>query len=273
MTSTFVLSITTFIYVFSFILYISGFIFRKEMISKTGYFFLIAGFFSNTAGFILRWIDSYNLGIGHIPLSNEYESLIFFSMAGALLFSVMGRKFSHPVIGAIVTLIISLAMAYAGLSPRVESAISPLMPALKSNWLTVHVFTCFLGYSGFAISFAASLLILFSGISFFSRFLPEEEILENLNYRMILFGFMFLSLGIITGAVWANSAWGRYWSWDPKETWSLITWIMYAIILHARYMGTFSRKTIAWLSIIGFISVIFTYFGVNLILSGLHSYA
>ena len=101
--------------------------------------------------------------------------------------------------------------------------------------------------------------------------LPEVDVLDELTHQLIMFGFLFLSAGIITGAVWANSAWGRYWGWDPKETWSLITWFVYATLLHARLMRGWRGKRIAVLSIVGFGAVIFTYFGVNL-LPGLHSY-
>ena len=100
---------------------------------------------------------------------------------------------------------------------------------------------------------------------------PEPRILDELGYQLIVLGFLFLSIGIITGAVWANSAWGRYWGWDPKETWSLVTWFIYATLLHARMMRGWHGRRIAFLSIIGFAAVLFTYFGVNL-LPGLHSY-
>jgi cytochrome c-type biogenesis protein CcsB len=102
--------------------------------------------------------------------------------------------------------------------------------------------------------------------------LPELKIIDDLTYKTIVFGFMWLTAGIITGAVWANEAWGTYWSWDPKETWSIITWFVYASTLHARFTRGWSGSRIAWLAIIGFVSVFFTYFGVNFLLSGLHSY-
>ncbi|HBN27082.1 MAG TPA: c-type cytochrome biogenesis protein CcsB, partial [Desulfobacteraceae bacterium] len=127
------------------------------------------------------------------------------------------------------------------------------------------------------IAFALSLMYLLSNKSdsekkgLLSR-LPSQSIIDELTHQMIMFGFLFLSIGIITGAVWANSAWGSYWSWDPKETWSLITWFVYAILLHARLMKGWRGKRIAIISIIGFCAVIFTYFGVNY-LPGLHSYA
>jgi cytochrome c-type biogenesis protein CcsB len=168
------------------------------------------------------------------------------------------------------------AMAYASLSQNMNDQIQPLIPALKSNWLIVHVMTCFVGYSAFAIAFGISCMYLFKqrekegGSKIFANF-PKLTILDELNHQLILFGFLFLTAGIITGAVWANSAWGRYWGWDPKETWSLITWFIYATLLHARLMRGWQGKRIAYLSIIGFAAVLFTYFGVNY-LPGLHSY-
>jgi len=103
--------------------------------------------------------------------------------------------------------------------------------------------------------------------------LPSWDLIDELTYQMVVFGFLFLTIGIITGAVWANSAWGKYWTWDPKETWSLITWLIYAIFMHLRIMRGWSGRSLAYVSILGFLAVLFTYFGVNYLLSGLHSYA
>jgi cytochrome c-type biogenesis protein CcsB len=160
----------------------------------------------------------------------------------------------------------------------VNSKIQPLLPALKSNWLIAHVVTCFIGYAAFAVSFGISILYItreskrdISGGA--HSLLPDLRQLDEINYQMVLFGFLWLSLGIITGSVWADLAWGAYWSWDPKETWSLITWLIYAALLHARTMKGWRGNRVAWLSIIGFGCVLFTYFGVNFLLGGLHSYA
>jgi len=169
-----------------------------------------------------------------------------------------------------------LALAYASLSPNITDRIQPLIPALKSNWLIAHVITCFIGYAAFALSFGISLMYLIKqrekkGDSRFVGLFPESSNLYEVNYQLIMLGFLFLSIGIITGAVWANSAWGRYWGWDPKETWSLITWFIYATLLHARRTRGWEGKRIVYLSILGFVAVLFTYFGVNY-LPGLHSY-
>ncbi|MGD9228596.1 MAG: c-type cytochrome biogenesis protein CcsB, partial [Desulfobacterales bacterium] len=282
---------------------------------------------------LMRWVESYRLGIGHAPFSNLYESLIFFAWTIALIYLFIERRARNRIIGAFTTPIACLAMAYASLKPGISSDIQPLIPALKSNWLIAHVITCFIGYAAFAIAFGISAMYLMKQasdeekviwldfvkpitllviIALFSRVLlfgnwafsimtalpiclvfyagvfsvrrmpadiknrllekfPEPRVLDELGYQMVLFGFLFLSVGIITGAVWANSAWGRYWGWDPKETWSLITWFVYATVLHARMMRGWRGQRIAYLSMVGFAAVLFTYFGVNL-LPGLHSY-
>ena len=276
MNSSLILSYTTFIYVLAAVFYIASFSFRKELLAKFGMAVLIIGFAANTGGILLRWIESYQLGYGHAPFSNMYESLVFFSWTVAALYIFVEFKYKERVIGVFATPLIFLAIAYASFDPDTSSKISPLIPALKSNWLIAHVITCFLGYAGFAIAFGFSIMYLIkpetsSENSLFAK-LPSLSLIDELTYQMIVFGFLFLTVGIITGSVWANSAWGTYWSWDPKETWSLITWFIYALLLHLRIMKGWQGKKIAWISILGFFAVLFTYFGVNYWLSGLHSY-
>ena len=180
----------------------------------------------------------------------------------------MRKKLKAPIITTFATLVALFFIGYASLSPSVEKGIQPLIPALQSNWLHVHVFTCFIAYASFAISFLCGIFYMFH----WKNVIPPRETLEEINYQSIMVGFPMLTAGILTGAVWAHYAWGTYWSWDPKETWSLITWIVYALVLHARFARGWKGKRIAVLSIIGFGSVIFTYFGVNFVLAGLHSY-
>ncbi len=276
MNSSNILSAITFIYGLAACLYIAAWIFKKELPGRLATWAAVIGVSGNTAGIIFRWVESYKLGIGHAPLSNMYESLIFFSWALIIVYLFIERKYKTRIIGAFATPIAFLAMAYASLSPDINDRIKPLVPALKSNWLIAHVITCFLGYSAFAIAFGISWMYIFKGkdTEVKSRLLihfPETGVLDELTHQVVMFGFLFLSIGIITGSVWANSAWGSYWSWDPKETWSLITWFIYAVLLHARLMRGWRGKRIAYISILGFMAVLFTYFGVNL-LPGLHSY-
>jgi cytochrome c-type biogenesis protein CcsB len=216
------------------------------------------------------------MGYGHAPFSNMYESLVFFSWTAAALYVFVECKYKESIIGVFVSPLIFLGIAYASFDPSITSKISPLIPALKSNWLIAHVITCFLGYAGFALAFGFSFMYFIKpknpGAKRLFAKLPDWDTIDELTYQMIVFGFLFLTIGIITGSVWANSAWGKYWSWDPKETWSLITWFIYAIFLHLRLMRGWYGKNLAVVSIIGFVGVLFTYFGVNYLLSGLHSY-
>ncbi|MBI3987703.1 MAG: c-type cytochrome biogenesis protein CcsB [Lentisphaerae bacterium] len=254
---------------------------------------------------VWRWVEA-----GRPPFSNMFESLVLFAWATVLVYLVIRIRLRVPVLGAAVALMAAVSLAYAS---AFGSDIEPLVPALRSNWLTFHVFTCFLGYAGFAVSFIAAiayLVIARPGRSLLAKPGPAEEepgvpgrsllakpgvpgrsllakpgvpgrsllakpgaLLEPVMTQTVAFGFIFLTLGVITGAVWANSAWGTYWSWDPKETWSLITWFVYAAFLHGRYNRGWTGRRAAWISIFGFLAVLFTYIGVNLLLSGLHSYA
>jgi len=281
MDSSFLLSITTFAYLLSTLLYLTGVLFRYRPLLISGSIVGSLTLFIQTIGILLRWQESYQLGYGHAPLSNLYESLVFAAWAIMLIYLILELRTNQRVLGVFPALFAFLAMAYASFSTQVDSKIQPLVPALKSNWLIAHVVTCFLGYAAFAISCGISILYLLRKTAQSNNphpkgvfaLLPAPRQLEQFNYQMIVFGFLWLSLGIITGSIWANSAWGTYWSWDPKETWSLITWLVYAALLHARTIQGWRGNRAAWLSVIGFGCVLFTYFGVNFLLSGLHSYA
>ena len=277
MDSSQLLGITTFTYLLASFLYMATLVFRSKTVGLAATVFTVIALLIQTAGLGLRWVESYQMGIGHAPLTNMYESVVFFSWTIIILYLGIEYKFKTKTIGAFAVPLAFLAMAYGSFAP-INKGISPLVPALQSNWLLAHVITCFVGYAAFAI--AAALGIMYLVKSYTARperagtteVLPSLKMLDDMIHKSMIFGFIWLSAGIITGAVWANSAWGTYWSWDPKETWSLITWFVYAITLHARYTRGISGRTIAWLSLIGLITVIFTYYGVNFLLSGLHSY-
>ncbi|MEE4166888.1 MAG: c-type cytochrome biogenesis protein CcsB [Desulfocapsaceae bacterium] len=278
MDSSQLLGITTFTFLFASFLYIAALVFRTENMGKAATGFTIIALLILTLGLGLRWIESYQLGIGHAPLTNMYESVVFFAWTIIIFYLGIEWKFKTRTIGAFALPLAFLAMAYASFAP-INRGINPLVPALQSNWLLAHVITCFVGYAAFAIAAALGIMYLaktsFAGKSSVDQskeLLPPLAMLEDITHKSMIFGFIWLSAGIITGAIWANSAWGTYWSWDPKETWSLITWFVYAFALHARYTRGIKGKTVAWLSLVGFIAVIFTYYGVNFLLSGLHSY-
>lgn len=249
---------------FSFGSYFLAMVFyTASMFFKNKVFILAARFFSflSVLGLALylgmRWKAALRP-----PLSNMFESLVVFAWAIAAFLIFMDLKYKIRAVNALTALMGLLALGYASL---LDQEIAPLMPALRSNWLTLHVLTCFIGYAALTVAFVTSAILLGKK--------EENKKLDQISHKIIAFGFLFLTLGIISGSVWANCAWGTYWSWDPKETWSLITWFIYAIYLHSRLRRGWQGKKAAWLSVIGFLAMLFTYFGVSYLLSGLHSYA
>ena len=280
MTSSLLFNISTFAYLLSTLAFFAFLASRTKIIGTAAMLAAYSGLLAQTIAIALRWKESYDMGVGHAPLSNLYESVVFFSWTIVLIYALLDIKYKYRVIGAFVMPFALLGMAWAQLG--MNNAIEPLVPALQSNWLLYHVITCFLGYAAFAVACGISIMYLIKagseesadkpvGSGVLAMF-PPMRVLDDLNYRAIMIGFPLLTLGIITGAAWANYAWGTYWSWDPKETWSLIVWFVYAAFLHARITKGWVGKRAAWLSIIGFAATLFCYLGVNLLLSGLHSY-
>jgi len=265
-----------------------------------------------------RWLEN-----GYFPLSNLYESLLFFTWGITAVNLVMEYKTTLPLVGSVTTPLALFVVAFATLSlPEGMQKAAPLVPALKSNWLMMHVSIMMLSYSTLIIGSLLSILFLVltrgkdislqgssigasnlqsskdqelildrnSAIGFldstqesltnFDTRITENkanrltllESLDNLSYRIIGLGFPLLTVGIIAGAVWANEAWGAYWSWDPKETWALITWLVFASYLHARITKSWQGKKPAILASIGFVVVWVCYLGVNFLGKGLHSY-
>lgn len=410
MESSFLFTIATLAYLAAMVLYINYVAFKKEAIGKAASIVTYAGFAVQTIALSARWLESYQLGIGRAPLSNLYESLVFFTWCTVLIYIVIERFYKNRAFGAFIMPVAFLALAFINVS-GMKTDITPLVPALKSNWLFYHVLLSFISYAAFAIAFAFSLvyllldseergstahlfgavgivlvtvisgyvaaasgykvqfwltlgalmlawftylivkgaenkpqiylfltfcvtlaatLLLFMGIdylmysarsqamaagdsfrqhmfestflnaslpvaviswlvvagifsavwlqgmrfrTFLKNIMPSLDLLDDITYKMIAFAWpLFTAGGLVMGAVWANSAWGTYWSWDPKETWSLITWFLYSLYLHARYVRGWKGGRMAAISAVGFLAVIFTYLGVNLVLSGLHSY-
>ncbi|PLX96156.1 MAG: c-type cytochrome biogenesis protein CcsB [Desulfuromonas sp.] len=283
MTSSLFFNITTFGYFASMVMFIAYVATRSNAVAMIARVTGGAGFVANTIAIGLRWYESYQLlGVdGRAPLTNLYESVVFFAWSILLVYMLIDFKYKQPSVGAFVLPFAFISMIWAQLS--LSNAIDPLVPALQSNWLTYHVITCFLGYAAFAVACGVSIMYLIkigkeekhadeSPIGGILGVFPSTKVLDDINYKAIMIGFPLLTLGIVTGAAWANYAWGTYWSWDPKETWSLIVWFVYAAFLHARFTRGWVGRRAAWLSIIGFAATIFCYLGVNLVLSGLHSY-
>jgi cytochrome c-type biogenesis protein CcsB len=254
----------------AFLLFLLNFIWRKKFLNITGTIFTWLSFLMITYGFVLRWLEGMKVGNKYFPVTNLYESLVFmvWAVEGILLFFKHSR-FKTEGVDFITLIICTGIMLWAS---TLEKEVKPLIPALQSNWLSIHVITSFIGYAAFAVGFSASIIHIIKLKK--QNFLPqiETELFDTINYRAVAFGFIMLTLGIVTGAAWANYAWGSYWSWDPKETWSLITWLIYGVFLHGRLVAGWKGVKTSVISIIGFLAVIFTYLGVNLLLSGLHSY-
>lgn len=327
-------------------IYIWYLITRSEKAAAMGTILLTMGLASHTMALVFRWISS-----GHAPMANLYESLSLMGW-GIVLFYLIAERF-YPVraAGALVVPTAFLITSVAGVFYKGPE---PLVPALQSYWLWIHVTIAMLSYGLFALAFGAgfiyviqeyllkkrydhvlaSFLILFVALGLviglwvgsiwaepaqvteqytgtvskiyagsdyakilgggaiglvvalalgyaagkgasrpgFAKRLPSLDVLDEVSYRGVAFGFPLLTIGIVTGAIWADQAWGRWWGWDPKETWSLITWLFYGAYLHTRLTMGWRGRHSAILAVVGLVVVLFTYLGVNLFLSGLHSY-
>jgi cytochrome c-type biogenesis protein CcsB len=283
-------------------------------------------------GTMVRWYESYLLGadVGHIPVSNLYEVFVMFCWMTAAFYLYFEEQYKTRALGAFVMLIVSAAVGFLLWYTLVRGAheIQPLVPALKSWWMKLHVPANFIGYGTFALSAMVAFAYLIkqqasetrwyklaplwllgivlcfepivfrkssaSGLSDYwavyfglsalavggilvgrrqiaSR-LPSFEILDDVMYKSIAVGFAFFTIATVLGALWAAEAWGGYWSWDPKETWALIVWLNYAAWLHMRLMKGLRGTVAAWWALVGLAVTTFAFIGVNMFLSGLHSY-
>lgn len=266
----------------SFLGYFSFIFSGNKLISKLSFIALIIAFTIQTFAFTERWIYAYKIGIDTPPLVDLYDSLVFFAYVVILGFILLRIFYDFDALGFIITFVAAAALAFATFSPLATSAIEPTIPALQSYWLLYHIITLFIAYGAFGASFGLGILYLLKykkeigPVKKQNKFLslvPSSAIIDEAIYKVIVFGLVFLTVGIVIGAAWADSAWGGFWSWDPKETWSLITWLTYILFIHARITKGWSGKKMAWIAVIGFVVVIFCYLGVDIIIPGLHSYA
>lgn len=264
-------TIALIVYVFSAVAFVFAVGMKKIKWQGLGLILAAAGFVIHTASLVVRAINARR-----VPLSNQFEFATSFAWGIVFVFLILAWRYKLRAVGAIVMPLSFLLMGYASM---LNKDVRPLMPALQSAWLPIHVGMAVIGYGAFALAAALGLLYLWR----VRKRVNEEknigdtasarlELYDFLSYRSTAFGLLMLTLVILTGMIWAKSAWGRYWSWDPKETWSLITWVIYAVYLHLRLRQGWRGKKAAWFSVIGFLSVLFTFVGVNYILPGLHSY-
>jgi cytochrome c-type biogenesis protein CcsB len=215
-----------------------------------------------------------------VPWGNLYEFLLVLCLAGAVAWLVVLRVWpAMRPLGLLITAVLVVLLGSAGM---VYTEAGPLVPALNSAWLRIHVSTVAIAGGGLLVGFVAAVLYLLregyeDGKAGFPWALaaraPGAEALERITFRIHAFAFPLLTVGIICGAIWAESAWGRYWAWDPKEVWSFIMWVIYAAYLHARATPSVRRRTATYLAIAGWAALLFNQYGVNLFFSGLHSYS
>ncbi|MBS4098883.1 MAG: c-type cytochrome biogenesis protein CcsB [Sulfuricella sp.] len=229
-----------------------------------------------TIGLLVRWYESYLISadVGHIPLSNLYEVFILFAILTALLYLYYEGRYQNRQMGAFVLPVISAAVGFIlwYTFDREAHHIQPLVPALQSYWMKLHVPTNFVGYGAFALAAMIGVAYLLADKRILAGRLPAKEILDDVMYKAIAIGFAFFTVATILGAMWAAEAWGGYWSWDPKETWALIVWLNYAAWLHIRLVKGLRGPMLAWWAVIGLLVTAFAFVGVNMFLTGLHSY-
>lgn len=268
---TLLFNLTTLVYLLATVLYLVAMFRRQPQTSWICRGVLLIGVLLHAGSFAVRHASA-----GGTPVTSLHESLSFFAWCLILLFLLLDLRFRLSVMGAFASPLALLLMIGSALSPNV---VVPLDPMLKTWLFPVHISFAFLGNAAFALSFGAGVMYLvqdrmlkskrFTGIY---RLLPSLDSLDRVNYTCLSFGFPLMTLGIISGAVWANTVWGTYWSWDPKETWALITWFVYAALLHGRMTVGWRGRKAAIFSIIGFLLLLFSFLGVNLLVNGQHTF-
>lgn len=253
-----------------------GFCIKKNLPFYTGKLLCWLAVICGFAGLLVRWYETYLLGVdtGYIPVSNLYEVCVLFCVVTALFYLYYEQHYQTPQLGGFVLLIVTTTVLflYWYASTRNADAIVPLVPALQSWWMKIHVPANFIGYGAFALAAMVGLAYVCKAHGFFEQRLPSLAMMDDLMYKAITIGFTFFTLATVLGAFWAAQAWGGYWSWDPKETWALIVWLNYAAWLHMRLIKGLRGNLIAWWAVVGLLVTSFAFLGVNIFLSGLHSY-
>ena len=263
-------------FVLSLLLYWLGLLTKNNLVDNIASSFTFIAVLFGFIGLLVRWYESYLIGldIGHIPISNLYEVFILFCLITSLLYLFYEERFNTKKLGAFVLIVINAAVGFIlwYTFDRHADGVQPLVPALQSYWMKIHVPANFIGYGSFSLAAMVSVAYLFSGKKILTSYLPKLAVLDDLIYKSIAIGFIFFTIATILGAIWAAEAWGGYWSWDPKETWALIVWLNYAAWLHYRIVKGLRGSILAWWALIGLVITTFAFLGVNMFLSGLHSY-
>ena len=259
-------------YLISSIIYAAFLLRSKGTTCLSGFCFVAAGFVTHTSSILHQfWV------LGFFPMATPFDAISLFAWGVIAIFVALQFWDRNPVLGAMAAPIATVLMLVASTFSYQIS--QPIVPVLRSWWLPIHVSFAIAGNSVFTVMAMAGAMYIFQErlikrkkIGRFHKILPSLQTLDTFNRRALPIGFFFLTLGIISGALWASSAWGSYWTWDPKETWSLITWFAYAGMVHQRLALGWQGKKAAWLAIAGFFLVMFTFIGVSLLLGGHHSF-
>lgn len=268
------------LFVMATVTYFGGLFSGSAFVDKTASALTWSALTMGMTGLMVRWFESYLIDpeFGHIPVSNLYEVFILFCLITGLLYLYYENRYQNRSLGGFVLLVISAAVGFLlwYSFEREADKILPLVPALKSYWMKIHVPANFIGYGAFALAAMVSVVYLIKTYSrpegWTATRLPSLEMLDDVTYKAIALGFAFFTIATILGAMWAAEAWGGYWSWDPKETWALIVWLNYAAWLHLRFSKGWRGVPMAWWAIVGLFVTLFAFLGVNMFLSGLHSY-
>ena len=257
------------LYLLSSVSYFAYLFIQKDYLQRTGFFLLLIGFLIHTLTIVYGFVRS-----GHLPVSNMHETLSFAGWAIAGVFLAIHIKFSLKVLGVIAAPILTLIMIAVSQLPNEPAAATKIF---KSFWLVSHVTVIFIGEAAFALACGLGILYLLQENEikskkhrFFFKRLPSLDMMDNIGYVCIVVGFAMLTLGLITGFIYAKAVWGRFWSWDPKEVWAGITWLFYAVLLHERLTVGWRGRRSAIMAIVGFVVLVFTFLGVNLFMEGHH---
>lgn len=252
-------------YSVAFLLFLAGLVFRKERLPDTAFYLSFLGFVLHTGAIAARWAVT-----GHLPVMRTYENSLAGTWFIMVIYCVM--RYAFPLSRPFGVAILPLAVLILGNGIQTGAELQPLEPPYRSNWLYVHVLFAWFAFGSYVVAFAAGILYLLKGwgkVEILTR-LPELKVLDELSFRLILFGVLAEAIMIGSGAIWARGLWGRYWAWDPVETWSLISWLVYGLNLHLRATLGWRGKRAAWLAIVSLIGVLFVFFGIGYV-SALHT--
>ncbi len=270
------------LFLFSAVSYIAYLFAPESFIGRIATWAAYGGVYAGGSALLLRWHESYlfDMGIGHAPVSNIYEVFILLFCITGAVYLALEKRYQAKAMGAFVMTLVAVGVFFGiWLDSVGQAEIKPLVPALQSYWMKIHVPMNFVGYGSFAVACGAGMAYLtrhwLEGKNPSSKMLnifPTLDQLDQLAYKAVAIGFPAFTLATILGAAWAAEAWGGYWSWDPKETWALIVWLIYGAYLHARVSHGWHGKALAWWAVAGFLVTVFCFLGVNMYLAGLHSY-